>query len=296
MPATFPEKVYSLLSSEDTNEVIRWGQEGYGFQVLDPKKFSSDIMPKYFRHCRYTSFQRQLNLYGFRRVSKGPDTGTYYHPKFRRDRPELIPSIKRIPSRSKRETDSASSTSSLTTSGSWSSMDSLDSYPCHSDVDKDLKPQLPRYQSNILLEIIRENNARPFDVDNPTVSKLTSNLLRLSNVNEQGGGDQLLKKQPSLLQPSLPGNDVLIKNSGAKSYCNFPSNHANGTNFKLAFGPKTGIHVGLGNHTYVPFFLGGSSSLSNNLLRGRKVNHQTSRMGKSATLTPCFLNSMNGEA
>ena len=43
-----------------------------------------------------TSFQRQLNLYGFRRVIKGEEQGCYFHPQFHRDHPELISDIRRV--------------------------------------------------------------------------------------------------------------------------------------------------------------------------------------------------------
>ena len=46
-----------------------------------------------------TSFQRQLNLYGFRRVLKGDDEGAYFHPKFQRGKKELIPDIQRLPAK-----------------------------------------------------------------------------------------------------------------------------------------------------------------------------------------------------
>jgi len=40
---------------------------------------------RFFKQTKYTSFQRQLSLYGFIRLTRnGPDRGGYYHPKFLR--------------------------------------------------------------------------------------------------------------------------------------------------------------------------------------------------------------------
>ena len=44
---------------------------------------------------KYSSFLRQLNLYGFRRFSAGADKGSYYHPKFLRGLPWIATTIQR---------------------------------------------------------------------------------------------------------------------------------------------------------------------------------------------------------
>jgi len=42
------------------------------------------VLPKYFRHSKITSLQRQLNLYGFVHITKGSLAGSYEHPEFAR--------------------------------------------------------------------------------------------------------------------------------------------------------------------------------------------------------------------
>lgn len=46
-------------------------------------------MTSFFHQTKITSFQRQLNLYGFIRLTAGRDRGSYYHPFFLRGRPDL---------------------------------------------------------------------------------------------------------------------------------------------------------------------------------------------------------------
>ena len=54
------------------------------------------ILFRYFRQSKLTSFQRQVNLYGFRRLTAGKDRGAYYHELFLRGRPDLYKRLVRI--------------------------------------------------------------------------------------------------------------------------------------------------------------------------------------------------------
>lgn len=90
----FPEKLMQILDNEDSS-IVTWLSHGRAFIVRSPKRFASEIMSKYFRQTKITSFQRQLNLYGFRRITQGPDLGAYYHELFLRGRPQLCKKMTR---------------------------------------------------------------------------------------------------------------------------------------------------------------------------------------------------------
>jgi hypothetical protein len=81
----FPQKLYRMLEEAEANDqeaVLSFFPHGRAFAVHKPRQFIEEIMPKYFSTTRLSSFQRQLNLYGFRRVTEGRDKGAYFHESF----------------------------------------------------------------------------------------------------------------------------------------------------------------------------------------------------------------------
>ena len=145
-----------------------------------------------------TSFQRQLNLYGFRRVSKGQDVGCYLHPQFQRDHPELVLEVKRLQQPGKIAapivqpvtwSSSLPGLLSLPTSSTSSGPKELDTSNMSSESESNNKHSNEKnenstphlcYEPGNVLRIIRNNTNEPIcQQKKPIVSKLLSNLLGL---------------------------------------------------------------------------------------------------------------------
>lgn len=91
----FPRKLHDLLTHNLHSDIISWATHGRCFIVHND--FVKKVMPKYFSQSKLTSFQRQLNLYGFvRLLGKGPDKGGYFHEMFLRGKPNLSSNITRM--------------------------------------------------------------------------------------------------------------------------------------------------------------------------------------------------------
>lgn len=68
---------------------------GRSWRVLKPREFEVKVIPTYFEHSKFSSFIRQANGWGFRRVTQGRDRNSYYHPLFLRGLPHLCKQMKR---------------------------------------------------------------------------------------------------------------------------------------------------------------------------------------------------------
>lgn len=96
---TFPQKLHTMLSDLERQDggssIASFLPHGRAFAIHKPRDFVKHVMPKYFRMSRFSSFQRQLNLYDFQRITEGPDKGAYFHELFVQNRPILSTMMKR---------------------------------------------------------------------------------------------------------------------------------------------------------------------------------------------------------
>ncbi|KAJ8598984.1 hypothetical protein CTAYLR_009456 [Chrysophaeum taylorii] len=65
------------MIEDSPDEVLRWSDDGCVFVVADAEALCATVLPKYFRHCRLASFQRQLSLYQFRRARLSKSSPLY---------------------------------------------------------------------------------------------------------------------------------------------------------------------------------------------------------------------------
>ena len=102
---TFPWILHQLLEDatsnlksgnyQDDERIVCWNPSGKAFKVLKRDNFMKHVLPKYFKQTKFKSFVRQLNLWGFVYKDDGPEKGSYMHPKFIQNQPQLCNEMKR---------------------------------------------------------------------------------------------------------------------------------------------------------------------------------------------------------
>lgn len=65
----FLRKTYQMLEACPP-EYAGWSESGESFMIKDPDLFAQHVIPQYFSHNNFSSFVRQLNFYGFRKVKQ----------------------------------------------------------------------------------------------------------------------------------------------------------------------------------------------------------------------------------
>ncbi|SPO29346.1 related to Heat shock factor protein 4 [Ustilago trichophora] len=100
----FVYKLFRMVSDPDYQHLISWNRNGTSVMVCNFDEFAKEVLGKHFKHSNFSSFIRQLNMYGFYKVNKTPrghrqsvdaQIWEFSHPKFLRGRPDLLDDIRR---------------------------------------------------------------------------------------------------------------------------------------------------------------------------------------------------------
>uniref|UniRef100_A0A7S2Y922 HSF-type DNA-binding domain-containing protein n=1 Tax=Entomoneis paludosa TaxID=265537 RepID=A0A7S2Y922_9STRA len=89
------QRILDKLEAEGHAAVLSWLPHGRAFMVHNSDRLVHELMPLYFNQTKYSSFQRQLHMYNFQRITTGRDKGAYHHPQFLRGQPLLCQKMAR---------------------------------------------------------------------------------------------------------------------------------------------------------------------------------------------------------
>lgn len=94
----FLRKLWKIVNDPLIDDLIGWSSDGESFVIRNPPEFCYNLLPIYYKHNNMSSFIRQLNMYGFHKVTnEGSDKDEikFFHPFFQQNEVRLLQHIKR---------------------------------------------------------------------------------------------------------------------------------------------------------------------------------------------------------
>jgi hypothetical protein len=163
-----------MLEHEDVTEAITWLPGGKSFSVINPKKFTDNVLAKFFKQSKFESFVRKLYRWGFRQVDKG-EIGhvTFYHKYFQRDNVSLaVAKLRSVtPSKLSNAANKAAKEKGLSRANTGSGL------PCGGPIDR---PMLPVATQSLLAQLRKERGFGT-KTNNPMIMSDIEKVLKMSN-------------------------------------------------------------------------------------------------------------------
>jgi hypothetical protein len=210
----FPLKLHDMLDKamdDGYGHVVSWQPHGRCFVVHKPQEFQEIVLPMYFKLTKLSSFQRQLNLYGFHRLTSGRDRGGYYHELFLQNKSFLARDMQRVQVkgtgvRARSNPEQEPSFWTMTWCQSPSQVVSVNTVISDDDSSTDIDGMATR----------KDNSIPNLQMSNGAVSTTRSSLAKTKNMTDQHQNSTYLYKSKRTID-KIVDNDVIFS-FGEKSF------------------------------------------------------------------------------